>query len=64
MNKYDTMITVNRQRSEEKIAQAIKAIRELQMEQERITVPRTDSILLSHLVGKRADDYTYIFGVL
>ncbi len=40
MNKYDTMITVNRQRSEEKIAQAIKAIRELQMEQERIIVPK------------------------
>lgn len=40
MNKYDTMITVNRQRSEEKIAQARKAIRELQMEQERITVPK------------------------
>ncbi len=40
MNKYDTMITVNRKRSEEKIAQAIKAIRELQMEQERITVPK------------------------
>lgn len=40
MNKYDTMVTVNRQRSEEKIAQARKAIRELQMEQERITVPK------------------------
>ena len=40
MNKYDTMITVNRKRSEEKIAQARKAIRELQMEQERITVPK------------------------
>ena len=40
MNKYDTMVTVNRQRSEEKIAQARKAIRDLQMEQERITVPK------------------------
>jgi len=40
MNKYDTMITVNRKRSEEKIARAKKAIRELQMEQERITVPK------------------------
>lgn len=40
MNKYDTMVTKNRQRSEEKIAQARKAIRELQMGQERITVPK------------------------
>lgn len=40
MNKYDTMVTVNRQRSEEKIARARKAIRDLQMEQERITVPK------------------------
>ena len=32
------MITMNRQRREEKIAQARKAIRELQMGQERITV--------------------------
>ena len=40
MNKYDTMVTVNRQRSEEKIAQARKAIWELQMEQERIIVPK------------------------
>lgn len=29
MSKYDTMVTVNRQRSEEKIAQERKAIREL-----------------------------------
>lgn len=40
MNKYDTMVTKNRQWSEEKIAQARKAIRELQMGQERITVPK------------------------
>lgn len=40
MNKYDTMVTKNRQRSEEKIAQERKAIRELQMGQERITVPK------------------------
>lgn len=40
MNKYDTMVTVNWQRSEEKIAQARKAIWELQMEQERIIVPK------------------------
>ena len=40
MNKYDTMVTVNRQRSEEKIARARKAIRDLQMEQERITVSK------------------------
>ena len=40
MNKYDTMVTVNRKRSEEKIARARKAIRELQLDQERITVPK------------------------
>ena len=34
------MVIVNRQRSEEKISQERKAIRELQMEQERITVPK------------------------
>lgn len=40
MNKYDTMVTVNRKRSEEKIARARKAIRELQLDQGRITVPK------------------------
>lgn len=40
MSKYDKMLSVNRQRSEEKIATARKAIYELLEKQERISVPK------------------------
>ncbi|MCB6413466.1 DUF6262 family protein [Faecalimonas umbilicata] len=40
MSKYDKMLSVNKQRSEEKIATARKAIYELLEKQERISVPK------------------------
>lgn len=40
MSKYDKMLSVNQQRSEEKIAAARKAIYELLEKQERISVPK------------------------
>lgn len=40
MSKYDKMLSVNKQRSEEKIAAARKAIYELLEKQERISVPK------------------------
>lgn len=40
MSKYEKMLSVNKQRSEEKIAAARKAIYELLEKQERISVPK------------------------
>lgn len=40
MNKYDKMIEVNRERSDEKIAAAKRAIRKLLDQGERISVPQ------------------------
>ena len=40
MSNYDKMLSVNKQRSEEKIAAARKAIYELLEKQERISVPK------------------------
>ena len=40
MSKYDKMLSVNKQRSEEKVAAARKAIYELLERQERISVPK------------------------
>lgn len=40
MKKYDKMIERNRKESEEKILRAVQAIRQLVLEQERISVPK------------------------
>ena len=40
MNKYDKMIEVNRERSDEKIAAAKRAIRKLLDQGERVSVPQ------------------------
>lgn len=40
MRKYDKMIERNRKESEEKVSRAVQAIRQLVMEQERVSVPK------------------------
>ena len=40
MNKYDRMIEMNRERSDEKIAAAKRAIRKLLDQGERVSVPQ------------------------
>ena len=40
MKKYDKMIERNRKESEEKILRAVQAIRQLVLEQERVSVPK------------------------
>ena len=40
MNKYDKMIERNRKISEDKVASATMAIRQMVMEQERVSVPK------------------------
>ncbi|MEZ3469430.1 MAG: hypothetical protein K1W40_13780, partial [Schaedlerella sp.] len=40
MNKYDNMIEKNRKVSEEKIARAKSAIREMIEEEEKVTIPK------------------------
>lgn len=40
MNKYDNMIEKNRKVSEEKVARAKSAIREMIEEEEKVTIPK------------------------
>ena len=40
MKKYDKMIERNRKESEEKVSRAVQAIRQLVIEQERVSVPK------------------------
>ena len=40
MNKYDNMIEKNRKVSEEKVARAKSAIREMNEEEEKVTIPK------------------------
>lgn len=44
MKKYEKMIERNRKESEEKVLRAVEAIRQLVMEQERVSVPKLVSL--------------------